>query len=232
MEIQIKVVNQNLKVTTNSRDIVEGSQNFVAFKFILDDSWAGLLPFAQFTQNGNAYNVYLNDDNIAYLPPEIKAGKVTLMLYGSSGTVKGLTNVLEFNIIKNHFIGDSQSVEITQSLYDQLIKKVNTVLDIPDSDYNDLIVQSITNYLDKAIQNGSLGALTIADGSITRNKVDSNFESTLVKADNAMQANIYDPDNIETDIFDYAKQKANEAVNLANQHTDDILFDELLGVEN
>jgi len=46
MEIQINVVNQNLKVTTNPRDIVEGSQNFVAFKFTLDESWDGLLPFA------------------------------------------------------------------------------------------------------------------------------------------------------------------------------------------
>ena len=51
------------------------------------------------------------------------------------------------------------------------------------------VEQEMLNYLN----NGELANLTIEDGSITRSKVDANFEATLVKADTAMQASVYDP---------------------------------------
>jgi len=108
------------------------------------------------------------------------------MLYGAAGNVRGTTTVLEFEVKENKLIGDAQSIEITQSLYDQLVQKVNELLDLSNSDYSELIVQSITRILNEAIQNGDLGELTIADSSVTKSKLASDVTSSLTKADTAM----------------------------------------------
>lgn len=50
--------------------------------------------------------------------------------------------------------------------------------------------------------------MTIANSSIARAKVDSDFEATLTKADNAMQPSVYDPQNLKVDIFSYAQGRA------------------------
>lgn len=125
--IYINVVNQKLSLASTCDWLVSGSQKFVKFKFNLEDDWDNLSPFAQFQQNGKAYNQYLDDDNCAFLPPEIGAGSCTLILYGSGDTVIATTNFLTFKVNKNNLISDAQSTEITQSLYDQLIDRVNEV---------------------------------------------------------------------------------------------------------
>ena len=81
MDILVTVKHQKLKITSNYKPIVGGSQKFVRFAFTLDEDWKELTVFAQFTQNGIAYNQYLNDDNCCYLPSEIVEGKCTLMLH-------------------------------------------------------------------------------------------------------------------------------------------------------
>lgn len=53
-----------------------------------------------------------------------------------------------------------------------------------------------------------LANMTITDGSISRKKVNADFENTLVKADTAMQPSMYDPQNLKIDIFSYAQGKA------------------------
>lgn len=50
--------------------------------------------------------------------------------------------------------------------------------------------------------------MTIKDKSISRKKVDANFETTLVKADNAMQPSVYDPQKLAIDVYSYAQAKA------------------------
>lgn len=125
MEITINVINQKLRIETNQRNFVAGSQQFVKFIFRLTDDWTGLSPFAQFVQNGTGYNTYLDTtDWSCYLPSEIEAGECTLMLYGSDGTVIGTTNVLTLTIDENHLLANAESTEISQSLYDQLIAQV------------------------------------------------------------------------------------------------------------
>ncbi len=123
--IYINVVNQRLAALSSLKNFVEGSQEFVRFAFNLDDTWSGLRVFAQFTQNGVAYNQYLDDENSVYLPAEIETGTCTLMLYGTGSTTIGTTNYLTLNIGENKYIGDAQSTEITQSLYQQLVNAVN-----------------------------------------------------------------------------------------------------------
>lgn len=124
MDITVKVVNQELKIATNLRCLTEGTQEFVKFVFQLGDDWDGLTTFAQFSQGANAYNQYLDSENSAFLPHEVKAGKCKMLLYGTGGDVIATTNFLTLTINESGFVEDAQSTVITKSLYDQLVDKV------------------------------------------------------------------------------------------------------------
>lgn len=124
MDILVTVKRQKLIITSNLRPIVSGSQKFVHFLFDLDDSWENLTVFAQFTQNGTAYNQYLDEDNCCYLPSEIVEGKCTLMIYGTGDEVIGTSNYITLTIDANALVADAQSTVIAKSLYTQLVAKV------------------------------------------------------------------------------------------------------------
>lgn len=126
MNILVDVVNQKLKVKTNTKRLVSGTQRFIKFRFNLDDEWNDLLVFAQFIQNGVAYNDYLDEHNSVYLPPEINEGKFNVLLYGSGSNVIATTNYLTFGVDKNMLIHNEQSTEITESLYNKLVNIVKT----------------------------------------------------------------------------------------------------------
>ena len=248
MDILVNVANQKLKIAANLKSLVKGTQEFIRFVYNLTGDWDGLTVFAQFIQNGVAYNQLLDSENSAYLPAEIGAGTVTMMLYGSGGNTIATTNYLTLTVDDNIFVQDAQSTEITQSLYQQLVNTVATYTTSTDrlqaqidlkatitalaaettratnketelsnaiaekadqTDVEDLqtrmtslennsviaaaiqaaVEQEMLNYLN----NGELANLTIEDGSISRSKVDANFETTLAKADTAMQPSVYDP---------------------------------------
>lgn len=129
MEILVNVANQKLKIATNLRTLVEGTQEFIFFRFNLSNDWDGLETFAQFTQNGKSYNQLLDDDNCVALPSEIVAGTCTMVLYGSGATKRATTNYLTLILDKNILVQDAQSTEISQSLYDQLVSKINSTID-------------------------------------------------------------------------------------------------------
>ena len=248
MDILVNVVNQKLKITTNLKNLVSGTQEFVRFVFNLSSDWDGLTTFAQFIQDGTAYNQLLDSDKSAYLPSDIKDGTVTMMLYGSGGNVIATTNYLTLKIDKNILIQNAQSTEITQSLYQQLVNAVTSYTTSTDrlqaqidlkasiaaltseqtraqnkeaelesaintkanqSDVSDL-QERMTSFENNSViaaaieaaveaemlsylNGGQLANLTIEDGSISREKVDADFESTLDKADSAMQPDTYDP---------------------------------------
>lgn len=126
MEILVNVIGQKLKIATNLKCFISGSQQFVKFTFNMDDSWDNLTTFAQFRQNGVAYNQYLDANNSVYLPSEIVAGACTLILYGTGGNVRATTNYLTLTIDENILVTNAQSTEITQSLYEQLVDSVTT----------------------------------------------------------------------------------------------------------
>lgn len=274
MNIYIDVVNQKMKISSGMKSFVAGSQQFVYFVFNLDEAWDGLLTFAQFRQGNGAYNQYLDENNGAYLPAEIGVGTCTLMLYGSNEDTIGTTNYLTLTIDENIFVGNAQSTEISQSLYTQLVTRVNTLItwneqsaadlvskdrDLQNqinakadsSDLNaeinraraaevananaiaikanqsdvdaltlqvnelqnneyvaELITDAVQSELNDYLQSGALANMSIEDGSITRSKVDTTFETTLSKADTAMQPSVYDPQNLRVDIFSYAQGRA------------------------
>lgn len=126
MEILVNVIGQKLKIATNLKCFISGSQQFVKFIFNMDDSWDNLTTFAQFRQNDVAYNQYLDANNSVYLPREIGAGACTLILYGTGGNVRATTNYLTLTIDENILVTNAQSTEITQSLYEQLVDSVTT----------------------------------------------------------------------------------------------------------
>ena len=274
MDILVNVANQKLKIATNLKSLVAGTQEFVRFVFNTSGDWDGLATFAQFRQNGVAYNQYLDDDKAAYLPAEIGVGTCTVMLYGSNGNTIATTNYLTLTIDENILVSDAQSTDISLSLYNQLVSKVNSLstwneqnaadliavdkdlqqqintkaaaadltaeisrakaaekanadaiaLKASQADVDDLTIkvtqlenneiiaelisEAVVSEMADYLASGQLAEMTIADGSISRKKVNDDFENTLVKADTAMQPSMYDPQGLKIDIYSYAQSKA------------------------
>lgn len=125
MEIFVNVTNQKLSIASSFCDVVSGSQEFVKFKFVLSEEWNGLLPFAQFIQNGSTYNSYLDSDDSVYLPPEIKQGICYMTLYGTNGRVVATTSRIELKVAEGGIVVDVNNVDITPTLYEQLVEKYN-----------------------------------------------------------------------------------------------------------
>ena len=98
MDINVKVVNQDLTMATNLRCLPKGTNRFIRFTFHMDEDWAGLNTFVQFVQGENHYNVNLDANNSACLPNEIVAGKCYMVLCGTLGNVRATTKCLELNI--------------------------------------------------------------------------------------------------------------------------------------
>lgn len=139
MNVTVDVQGQKLRVLQNKKEFVAGSQKFVRFQFTLDEDWDKLMKFAQFRQNGVAYNSYLDEENSAYLPTEIGEGTCTMMLYGSGGEVIGTTNYITFTIDKNILISDASSTDISESLYQQLVTKINALSSWNGQSVSDLV---------------------------------------------------------------------------------------------
>ncbi len=107
MELLVNVRNQKLKLSTNLKHLVAGTKQFIKIKFNLSNDWDGLNTYAQFIQDNNSYNVYLDSENSVFLPLEIKEGKCKIVLYGTNGTIIAITDYLELTIKKN-LINDSK----------------------------------------------------------------------------------------------------------------------------
>lgn len=131
MTINVDVIGQKLKIVSNTKNLVSGSQNFVRFFFNLDSSWDGLTVFAQFQQNGTSYNQTLDSENSAYLPAEIVDGKVDLSLYGTGGTVIATVNYLTFTVDKSIIVENAQSTQISTPIYTQIINRITALIASP-----------------------------------------------------------------------------------------------------
>lgn len=131
MDILVNVAQQKLRIAANLRKVVAGSQEFVRFIFNFDEEWDGLLIFAQFIQADDAYNVYLDNENSCYLPPEIVPGECKLTLYGTGGNTIATTGYYSLDIEKNVLVRDGKSTEITLPLYEQLVEKMKLLVGTP-----------------------------------------------------------------------------------------------------
>lgn len=169
MDILVNISNQRLKIATNLKAIVAGTQNFVRFVFNLTSEWDNLSTFAQFCQNGKAYNQYLDENNCVFLPSEIGVGTCTLMLYGSNNGITGTTNYITLTIDENILVSDANSTEISESLYNQLITRINAL----ESEVNNMSPGS----------QGSSGSVTVT-GAVAYDTVQSLSASQRTTAKN------------------------------------------------
>ena len=62
-----------------------------------------------------------------------------MMLYGSGGEVIGTTNYITFTIDKNILISDASSTDISESLYQQLVTKINALSSWNGQSVSDLV---------------------------------------------------------------------------------------------
>lgn len=133
MVYRVHVNGQHMSMCNQNPEIVSGSRNFIRFIFDLSADWNGLTVFAQFKQNGQTYNRFLDDENSVYLPSEVTKGTCHLMLYGSSlneyNFLTGTTEFLSFRILDSGYVADSSSTEIPESLYDALVSRINEAID-------------------------------------------------------------------------------------------------------
>lgn len=138
MDVRINVVGQKLVVSSNYIKIIGGSNKFIKFIFSLDGGWSGLMPYAQFTQDGTSYNVYLDENNSVFLPPEINEGVCTLTLGGTGNGVVATTDFVKFNITNGILTEGQESTDITESMYEQLVDRVISIRDA-QTEFNDAI---------------------------------------------------------------------------------------------
>lgn len=125
MDVNINVIGQKLKIASNLKNYVEGTQRFVKFIFSFhDNTWDDMLITAQFQQNDHAYNTYLDSDNAVYLPKEITVGRCKLLLFGSKTNVKATTSYIDFDIDANYAVQNASSVALTTTEYDKLVTDI------------------------------------------------------------------------------------------------------------
>ena len=146
MDIPIRVSGQKMRIPANYKFIAPGSQKFVKFIFDLSSDWDDLTIFAQFCQNGKPYNQYLDENNSVDLPIEITTGKCTLMLYGTgSDNVIGTTNYLTLNITSDILVANADSTEISESLYQQLVNKVDYCMSLQGLDLSGITIIGVSD---------------------------------------------------------------------------------------
>lgn len=108
MEVLVSVIGQKLRISTNAKTFVEGTQNFIKFIFSLSNEWIGLDVKAQFIQNGVAYDCQLDSECSVFLPSDIHDGKCELILYGSSGLIVAVTDGVILNIKRSNYTNEGK----------------------------------------------------------------------------------------------------------------------------
>jgi hypothetical protein len=174
MDVFITVDKQKMRCNNNVRSFVAGTQDFIRFNFILPDEWEDLTIYAQFTQkDGNPYNVYLDSNDCACLPPEIIEGICYLTLKGTRNNTIAITEPLQLTITKNLINNDASVTGITLTLYEQLVNKVDSLLE-DDS----LIVSTTERVLSEYLEEDKFAAMIIGDNSIELNKLSEDAIAT------------------------------------------------------
>ena len=125
MEVFINVVGQKLRIATNCRTFVEGSMNFVKFKFILSDGWSSLEKKAQIVQDGMAYNRELDGNNSVYLPSEIHDGSFELILHGAARLTSAVTDSLALTVKKSNYRDDGKDSDYVFATVEEMKRYLN-----------------------------------------------------------------------------------------------------------
>jgi hypothetical protein len=175
MDVFITVNNQKMRCNNNVKTFVAGTQEFISFNFILSEDWENLTIYAQFSQsNKKPYNVYLDSQGCAYLPSEIEEGICTLTLKGVKNNTIAVTEPLQLYISKNSIENDAETTGITLTLYEQLVNKVDSLLDD-----DELLVETAERIMAEYLEDGKFAAMSIADKTIELDKLSVNAIATV-----------------------------------------------------
>lgn len=126
MEIKINVTGQKMKVATNLKTYVSGSQRFVKFTFnFTDDSWSifNNSQLSAYFKQGDTVISTSFDGNSVYLPSDIGVGECYLTLYGANNNIIGITEGLELKIKENYISTSPESTKMTSSFYEKLVEE-------------------------------------------------------------------------------------------------------------
>lgn len=129
MEIKINVTGQKMKVATNLKTYVSGSQEFVKFTFnFTDNSWDMFNQkqrqlSVHFKQGNTVISANLDSNNSVYLPSDISVGECYLTLYGANNNIIGITEGLELKIKENYISTSPESTKMTSSFYEKLVEE-------------------------------------------------------------------------------------------------------------
>lgn len=168
MELLIDVDNQKLRLSTNKKNIVADTQQFIKLTFRLSNDWNTLTTFVRFIQDNKYYDVYLDSNNSVYVPHEIKSGECYIGLYGTNGTIIATSEHLKFNVVDSIISNINNIIYATKDT--ALSKKVKISLDG-------------VNYV---LQSGETLVLTIKE-------IDSNDENYIVRKE--YTSDCYDSEN-------------------------------------
>lgn len=190
MDVLVTVTGQAMNFTENSHQLAAGTQEYVKFIFDLSDDWKNLHTFVQFCQNKNSYNIYLDEDNSAYLPTEIKNGIFSIALQGNLGNTIAKTNLYILNINKDPIYIDNNSTVMSVELYNQLAGQFgeldNRVTALEDDEQVKSYVESVVEQImQDYLDHDYFAALSIGDGTIQRIKITAEFEGDLQDMDAA-----------------------------------------------
>ena len=225
MDIIVNVSHQRLRIANDLKTLVAGTQRFIRFVFKLPNEWSNLKVFAQFTQDGNGYNIYLDENNAVYLPSQIRSGTCTLMLYGTAPSnvpiddetvyIRATTNILSFTIQPNMLVEGVESTDINPTLYDQLVAQFeelsHQIVDMDDEQVQELIRTQITSIITDyiasdefvqrtiAIVDNSIGTAKLVDGAITTAKINDSAVTTAKISNGAVTTDKIQDDAVTTD---------------------------------
>ncbi len=163
MDILVTVEGQKMKIATNQRRHIEGSKQFVRFRFDLSEEWRDMIIFANFVQGNVLYPVQLDSTACAYLPSEVKEGNCLLVLYGGTSgkqtsendagsVIKATTEPLFLDIGKDvtaqkvpELVTDTE-----QSNYERMLKELKEGI-LANKVFNDAITDAVNSLNDSAV---------------------------------------------------------------------------------
>lgn len=231
-----------IEVALNNRKTVEIKDSLFQYDYgqilkITDLQEMGIIsPYQVYFSNDLKTGVakpQIGDTDGVKIPDEyLQTGKpVYAFFYLHHGDSDGRTvHVVKIPVISRVAPLDEVPTEVEQSALNQAIAAIQEAaetLGMSEELINEKVYEATGTILEGYLENDQLGALLIQDGTLERQKVDSDFETTLTKADNAWQKNIsetsiptegsweatYDPLGYKQDIFSFIITRNNSLLN-------------------
>ena len=166
MDIIVTVEGQKMRIASDQKRHIEGSKQFVRFRFDLSEEWHDMIIFANFVQGDKLYPVQLDSSACAYLPSEVREGNCLLVLYGGTSgkqtseydagsVIKATTEPLFLDIGKDITAQKVPELvtDTNQSNYERMLKELKEGI-LANKVFNDAITDAVNGLNDSAVAQG------------------------------------------------------------------------------